>query len=198
MLRQPQMELMREIEMRTTSEEMMAWIYRIFLALNSLWLTYAVFLSNQKTSPCAVAFHLPIPDLATYGIYFLTAVFISLISLGLAGCLPTDSIGLGSLSAVEPANDTYLPSYLGYFFVALSTSDVPHFLFVFGIIYIFVLFSRAGHFNPVYFLFGYKYYYAIDKDNAKILIITKRAMKNAKQEAFDKMRRINDFTFIEI
>ena len=67
-----------------------------------------------------------------------------------------------------------------------------------GIICIFIFCSRAAYFNPMYFLFGYQFYYAVTTKNVKILIITRQHLKNPEMVQFDRIKRINDFTFIDI
>lgn len=178
----------------------MDYVFRFFLALSALCLTLAVFAANKQIAVLrnfGGAF-CSLPPIWSYVLYFLGAVIVSWVSLKIAAQLADDSIAEGALSAAEPANDAYLPSYLGYFFVALSSQDVWVFSFVFGMIYIFVFLSKAGIFNPIYFLFGYQYFYAMNNDGVKILIITKRTIKVAKAEKFEKLKRINEFTFIEL
>ena len=112
--------------------------------------------------------------------------------------LGTDTIDAGSISVIEPANDAFLPSYLGYFFVALSIPNIEVFCYVFGIIYIFIFYSRISYFNPIFFLFGFNFYYIINNKNIKVLLITRNQIKEPKSAAFKKLKRINNYTFIDM
>lgn len=100
---------------------------------------------------------------------------------------------------MEMANDVYMPSYLGYFFVALSipNSDWIILLFVFGIVFVFTYFSQSLYYNPLFLLFGYKFYYVTKKNNLKVFIISKKDIQETKDLKFNNLRRINDFTFID-
>ena len=124
----------------------MAVIYRLFLTIIALSLSGVVFMAKEdialinmlhplvKNTPHLVSF------LTYIGICFLLAKF----SLYMAKFLSSDSIEQASIQKLEQANDTFLPSFLGYFFVALSIPNVELFFFVFGIIVVFVFFSRAA------------------------------------------------------
>lgn len=97
------------------------------------------------------------------------------------------------------ANDGYLPSYLGYFFVALSIpgKDIQTLSLVFGILFVFVFFSRTVYYNPLFLIFGYKFYYVTKENDMKVFIISRKDIHDIKGLVFTKLRRINDFTFID-
>lgn len=178
----------------------MAVLFRVFLTISSLCLIFAVFLASLKFNLLAQLHSTleQMPDMASYVFYFLCAVLIARISIYFTSFLENDVIPEDSFSIIESANDSYLPIYLGYFFVALSIQDYTVFIFVFGIIYIFTFYSQVTYFNPMFFLFGYRFYYAINKNNIKILLITRRHLKNPAAASFQNVKRINDFTFIDI
>ena len=102
------------------------------------------------------------------------------------------------MSEIKQANDSYLPSYLGFFFVASSVPDYITFCFVFSIIAIFVFFSRSVYFNPMYFLLGYRFYDIKTTEMVRILVVSKKNIRKAGDAVFEKTKRINDFTFIEL
>lgn len=178
----------------------MAIIFRLFLTLSALLLTFGVFLAN-KGFAALNGLHPAlsnIPPFISYVSYFLAAILVAWLTGKVANFLSDDTISEQSIAQIESANDVYLPSYLGYFFVALSTQDLGVFAFVFGIICIFIFCSRAAYFNPLYFVFRYQFYYATTTNNVKILIITRQHLKDPKAVHFDRIKRINDFTFIDI
>lgn len=109
-------------------------------------------------------------------------------------CLERDVVN------VEMANDFYLPIYLGYIFVSLSFSDFKSFILFFALIVIVLSRTRFFYFNPIFILLGYKYYFINNSDGSKILIISKKEIKN-KSELFQGMQnidlvKINEFTFM--
>lgn len=106
-------------------------------------------------------------------------------------------ISENTIEEIESATDSFLPSYLGYFFVALSISDFEVFVVVFLLIFIFTYKSKLSHFNPMFLVLGYKYYY-YKINGVKNLLITKRKIKNPKEVSIDTLFRINDFTYIEV
>jgi len=92
----------------------------------------------------------------------------------------------------------FLPSYLGCFFVALSVPNFEVFIVVFGIIAIFIFYSRASYFNPVFFILGYHFFFIEKTSGVKVLIIAKRKLKMVSDISFQNLKRINDYTFIEL
>lgn len=56
-----------------------------------------------------------LPAVISYLLYFGIVVLLTLISIRLTDSLDTDTIDKLSISVIEPANDAFLPSYLGYF-----------------------------------------------------------------------------------
>jgi len=129
-------------------------------------------------------------------VYFLIVVACTWISMFLSRWLSEDHISAGSIVAVESANDAFLPSYLGYFFVALSISDMNTFIYVFSLIFIFIFFSKISFFNPIFLLFGYKFFHLTDNSGMKIVVITKIELKVPCEVEFHNLKRINNYTFI--
>ena len=174
-------------------------LYKLFLTIVSLLLSFVVFLAKEKIIiyplyPCLPSF----PTMYYYAAYLFGIIILTGISIYCARFLSSDEINKDSITVVEPANDDFLPSYLGYFFVALSVPSMKIFLFVFGIISLFIYFSKISYFNPVFFLFGYRFYYIVTKNNIKVLLITRKLLKNASNLEFKNLRRINNYTFIDM
>jgi hypothetical protein len=182
----------------------MTVIYRIFLIISSLSPTLGIFLAN-KGFKLIDHLHPKLPNYMDFLIccmdfliYFSVCVLIAWFSVLSTKFLSDDTISEGSVTEIESANEAYLPSYLGYFFVALSTQDYGVFFFAFSIICIFIFYSRAAYFNPMYFLFCYRFYYATTDKNVKVLLITRQNLKDPSTIYFDKIKRINDFAFIDL
>jgi hypothetical protein len=116
----------------------------------------------------------------------------------IAQFLPLDSLKGSSVTEIELANNSFLPTYLGYFFVSLGVNEVHTLVFVFSIIYIFTFLSQTLYFNPIFLLFGYHFYFVKTTGNLKIFLITRRILKSPGFDSFDGLRRINNYTFIDL
>jgi len=174
-------------------------IFKLFLTLNTLLLSLVVFCVDKNITLGRLYSRLLfLPNIVSYLVYVLAIIFITWVSLVVANFLSTDTIKTGSIITSEPANDAFLPSYLGYFFVALSITNLEVFVFVFSVICIFVYFSRISYFNPVFFLFGFNFFYVTTESNEKILLITKKEIKNPIEVSFGALKRINNYTFIDM
>jgi len=174
-------------------------IFKFVLTLNSLLLSLMVFLIKEEIVINSLYPYLQsLPDIISYILYFLVVLILTWLSMQLIKFLGTDTIEAGSISIIEPANDAFLPSYLGYFFVALSIPNIEVFLYVFGIICIFIFYSRISYFNPIFFLFGFNFYYIMNNKNIKVLLITRKQLKEPKNAAFNNLKRINNYTFMDM
>lgn len=197
----------------------MTYIFRFFLVFNSLSFSFLIFAIHTKMTlewldlmVCNVCTYFVKKDvfvefiannfytlshITSYVFYFICILLLSIISIHLINSLSDDAIEKDTLTNIEPANDAFLPTYLGYFFVALSVTNINMFIIVFGIIAIFIYYSRISYFNPLFFLFGYKFYYVINSDNVKVLLITKKELKTTLKTEFKQLKRITNYTFID-
>ena len=177
----------------------MEHIFKFCLTLNSLLLSLMVFLIKEGAVINSLHSCLSnLPKIITYILYFGIILILTWLSMQLINFLDTDTIDAGSISVIEPANDAFLPSYLGYFFVALSVPNIEVFLYVFGTICIFIFYSRISYFNPIFFLFGFNFYYITNNKNIKVLLITRKQLKEPKSAAFNNLKRINNYTFMDM
>lgn len=173
----------------------MKYLYQLFLAFNSTWLIAVVFLVKEKY------IFIFIENFSMYyswGIFILIPIILTILSFLIAITLPKDNLQRNSVMEIELANNNFLPTYLGYFFVSLGVNDIPTLVVVFFIIYIFTFLSQTLYFNPIFLLFGYHFYFVKTSANIKIFLITKRKLKTPGNDNFNNLRRINDYTFIEL
>ncbi len=133
----------------------------------------------------------------SYLVYLAVPVLIALVWLALSKHMPPCAIDC-KICEVELASHSFLPSYLGYFFVALSIPNITTLWYVYAVILLFTHLSKALSFNPLFLLFGYQFYFVTSEDGAKIFLITKQNMKNIQDVDLSQLRRINDFTFIDV
>ena len=105
----------------------------------------------------------------------------------------------GDIIELSLANDTYMADYLGYFFVALGLpNDWLVFWVVYLIVFLFTYKSQSLYYNPLFLLFGYNFYHIRDKEGMKVFIISKKKdIRTCENLSFNRMRKINNFTFID-
>jgi len=195
------------------------YIFRLFLIVNSLSLSFLIFAIHKnmtldwiepifyKVSTLILEQNILIEfindnfynllNLFSYIFYLICIVLLSIASIYFINFLSDDAIEEDTLTNIEPANDAFLPSYLGYFFVALSVPDIKMFFVIFGIIAIFIYYSRISYFNPIFFIFGFKFFYVINSNNVKVLLITKKELKTTQSASFSHLKRITNYTFID-
>ena len=180
----------------------MNFLYRLFLTFNSTSLIIVVFLVKEKVVINKLHPILAdLPEFVSYSFYFLVPVLLTFISLIISRWLDKDSIEKVDekpvITEVEQANNAFLPSYLGYFFVALSVPYCETLIFVFALLFLFTFFSQTLYFNPLFLLFGYHFYYLTTTNNTKIFLITRKSIKVPANIDLPQLRRINNFTFID-
>lgn len=171
----------------------MKLIYKLFLALNSTILLLVIYLIKEHIT-------LPISffrcEHISYLIYILMVFLFSRMCLW-STCFLSAEIIEGGIVEIESANNSYLPSYLGYFFVALGINDWATWIWTFLILFIFTINSQTCFFNPMFLLFGYKFYYVTMENGMKVFVITKQNIRTVKNLKFNQIVRINDYTYID-
>lgn len=137
-----------------------------------------------------------LPSFISYFFYVLIILLLTMFSIWVSSKLGKDPFKAGEILSIEYANNSFLPSYLGYFFVALSINDLDTLLFVYVLLFLFTFFSQALYFNPLFLVFGYSFYNLTTKNGAKIFLISKTEFKTP-QDIEIEANRINNYTFIE-
>ena len=181
---------------------MMNYLFRLFLAFNSTSLILVVYLikvgRTLNSLHCCLS---TMPHAVSYIIYILVTVLLTYISLLLSKYLDFDSVesekGESAIKEIELANNSFLPSYLGYFFVALSVPNFETLIFVFAILFVFTFLSQTLYFNPMFLLFGFHFFYLTTHNDIRVFLITKKKLKSPNKINFPSLKRINDFTFID-
>lgn len=171
---------------------MIIWLYKVFLTFNSTALMLVVFFANGEMKR--------ILGLPKWGFVFGLCAIIFLmtrVSLLLSRFLSEDSIEI-EIKELEAANNTFLPTYLGYFFVALSVIDVRAMIFVYGIVFIFTFISQAIYYNPLFLCFRYQFYYVTTENGVRCFIITKKKLRDKEDLTFSILRRINAVTYVDM
>ena len=183
----------------------MKTIYRFFYSLMATLLFVVVYLIKEKLSLINYLFP-AVPKnaglLGSFLVYLITIILLTAICAQIQKN-NSDTDSLKNIKEIEYADSIFLPSYLGFFFVALSSPSITDeqgiiiTTIVFLLLFSYSFFSRTAY-NPMLFILGYKFYYVRNTENVKILLITKRNMKRLSDCNCEKVHRINNYTFIEI
>lgn len=172
----------------------MNFILRLFLTFSSVSFFVIVYLVQNEINPLTSI--LGKFDWIIYLGYVLIPFILTFVSLKTCKLLAMNSIS--KIISIETSNNDFLANYLAFFFVALSVNGLIAFWVVFGMTIVFTFFSRVSYFNPVFLIFGFNFYYIYTDENVKVMLISKRKLKNPKSFNKKFVRRINDYTFIDI
>lgn len=166
-------------------------VFKILLTFNStvwMWLIYIV-----KAGIMTSVIRFSIVGMAL----LCVPVFFSFLSLKLVTKLGSDT--LSEIQEFSLADNEFLPTYLGYFFVSLSVSNIETMIFLYFIVFVFVFLSQTQYFNPIYILFGYHYYHILTANGTRIFVLKKgRVVRNKHDMCFDELKRLNDTTYIDL
>ena len=125
----------------------------------------------------------------------LIPVALSLLSIIIAKGLGNDS--LDGCQECSLADNEFIPTYLGYFFVSLSTADNVTMTFMYAVVFVFTWLSQTQYFNPLYLLFGYHYYHVLTEQGTRIFVIVPGSViRNKRDMSFEHLKRINDTTYL--
>jgi hypothetical protein len=163
-------------------------IYRLFLTFNAtLWVAVIYGIKEDWTI-------VSLPTWLFAVLLLLVPIILSAVSIPMTLKLSKDD--LKTCGKLEEANSSFLPVYLGYFFVGLGIDKLQHMIIIYLVIFIFTYVAQAQYFNPMYLLFGYRYYHAETEQGTKVFLIVRKNLRKAKDAEFGHLRRINDTTYI--
>lgn len=123
-------------------------------------------------------------------------ILLSWLTIALASFLGTDFID--GCQEFGLADNEFLPTYLGYFFVSVGVSDNTTMMYIYAIVFVFTFLSQTQYFNPIFLLFGYHYYHILTERGTRVFVIVKgKVIRNKASIKFDNLKRINDTTYIQ-
>lgn len=176
-------------------------IFRLLLTFNATSLLIIVFVVQKGY---VLSYFFPdlslfakLPNVVSYLIYFFAPVLLTGLSILLSFCLGKDEFKKDEVDSIEHANNSFLPSYLGYFFVALSVSNWETLGFVYAMLFVFTFLSQALYFNPLFLVFGYEFYNIKTKNGTAVFLISRQKYKKPSEVDIPIARRINNYTFME-
>ena len=136
-------------------------------------------------------------DGSSYALYLAVPILLTGLSLRLSSFLGREFFKTGDVVSIEHANNSFLPSYLGYFFVALSINSWQTLTFVYTTLFVFTYRSQALYFNPLFLLYGYEFYNVTTSSNVTLFLISRENFRSPKDVVINKAFRINDYTLID-
>lgn len=191
----------------------MTFLFRLILTISATFWMVIVYGFNQKWTVYAAIGKLfpkfqrvipPIQPLMTLlssrwvlaGLLVLITMLISWFAIWLSKWAGGED-GL-ECKEISLADNSFLPVYLGYFFVSLSIGNLETMVFIFLLIFTFTYISQTQYFNPAFLLMGYHFYDVSTQQGTRIFVIYKgEVIRNPREILFENLKRINDTTFIE-
>lgn len=174
--------------------------FRVLLTFNATSLLVIIFLVQKGYSVNYFFENIDATErfrFLSYILYVIVPIILTWASLQLSRLLPVDEFAKNEIVEIDHANNSFLPSYLGYFFVALSIPNWETLYFVYGILFIFTFLSQALYFNPLFLIFGYEFYNVRTRSGTAFFLISRESYKRPGDIKIDVASRINDYTFIE-
>ena len=165
-------------------------LFKILLTINATsWMLVVYWIKESVTV-------WQIPQWLFALILLCIPVVLSIISIWLVEFLGSDS--LNGCQEFGLADNEFLPTYMGYFFLSLGVEDQITLMYMYLIVFAFTFLSQTQYYNPIFLLFGYHYYHIVTECGTRVFIITKgKVLRNKNSISFDNLKRINDSTYIQ-
>lgn len=98
---------------------------------------------------------------------------------------------------IEPVGSEMMIAYFGLFFFSLSVGGVFALIMIFILLFICMLVSNMYMYNPLLCFLGYKFYYITLSNRKRCLLISKNKYAYNDNVTFDKLYKLNEYTYIE-
>ncbi|MGL5961921.1 MAG: hypothetical protein ACRCZ0_08210 [Cetobacterium sp.] len=145
-----------------------------------------------------------LPTIERFEIYFLGGYYMILVWLWgklLLFMTPkvcsTKSIEKGAIKSTDVLSDNYILKVISLFLVALRLHDVSMFIIFTSFIYILTKNATLNIFSPILTLHGFKFY-SFRRNGVKCTLATKLCLRDPKYIMFEKLYRINKYTYIHL
>lgn len=178
-------------------------IQRALNILSSVSLLATIFLVNKGIgigkilSEIGISVNYDLPQYYSYAVYIMLPMLFAGLLTKLFPKLRPGELQSGNVSEISADNSSFLAMILGYVFVGLSINNVHALLVIMGVLLIFNLCGNSYIFNPLFYLFGYRYYY-LTSSGIKFLVMTKKKINLGSKGNFSNAKCLNDFTYIDI
>lgn len=101
------------------------------------------------------------------------------------------------IDELDVDNSSLLAMILAYVFVGLSISNGWTLLVILLFLLVFNLCGSSYIYNPIFYLFGYRYYY-VRSSKTRFLVMSKIKYPLGAQADFSNCRCLNDYTYIDM
>ncbi|CAK1245531.1 hypothetical protein [Fructobacillus cardui] len=99
---------------------------------------------------------------------------------------------------IELSDNSFVPTYLGYFFIAMNTDSPWVMGAMYVVIFAFLYFAGVEYFNPIFLFYGY-HIYKVESDNGvqNIMILKSSSIIRSSGDLVNiPVYRINNLTYI--
>lgn len=132
----------------------------------------------------------------SYFIYFMIILFINVIALYSIRYTTKDFLNEEHIENIELKSDIIISNYFVYFLISMLANDNIMFLSLYFLFFLFTFLSKTT-FNPIFLMFGYKFYTIKTKRGSVISLISKKSYKTPLNINIKKLYRLNDYTFMQ-
>jgi hypothetical protein len=178
-------------------------IQRVLHIISSISLLAVIFLINKGIGIggilAVVGIHVgyDLPQWISYIIYIVVVVGFAGILTLLFKKLRPGELTKQNIEELDADNSGLLAMLLAYIFVGLSINNGWTLLAVMLFLLIFNLCGSSHIYNPLFYLFGYHYYY-VSSSKTKLLVMTKIKYPLGCEADFSNCRCLNDYTYIDM
>ena len=99
----------------------------------------------------------------------------------------------------KPIESIAVPTYIGFFVIAIEMQQLDPGVSFIVLVVIFLFWTRLEkvfYFNPIWLLFGYRFYEVKSSSKDTVTLITKRSKLKGSHK-LTGLRRLNNYTFME-
>lgn len=171
--------------------------------ISSISLLAVIFLINQGwgiediINGIGIGVMWTIPKWISYLIYLAITILYALLLSYMFNKLRPGQIANQNIDELDVDNSSLLAMILAYVFVGLSISNIWTLLVILLFLLVFNLCGSSYIFNPIFYLFGYRYYY-VRSSKTRFLVMSKIKYPLGAQADFSNCRCLNDYTYIDM
>ena len=178
-------------------------IQRIFNILSPISLLAVIFLINHGIGVGEIllltGIHVgyDLPQVVSYAAYIVAVVFYAWILTRFFKKLRPGQLTKNNIEQLDADNSGLLAMIFAYVFVGLSINNGWTLLAIMLFLLIFNLYGSSHIYNPLFYLFGYHFYY-VSSAKTKLLVMTKIKYPLGSVADFSNCRCLNDYTYIDM
>lgn len=138
-----------------------------------------------------------LPQWMSYIFYIVVVIVYAWILTRLFKKLRSGELKKENIEELDADNSGLLAMILAYVFVGLSINNGWTLIAVMLLLLIFNLSGSSHIYNPLFYLFGYHYYY-VTSSKTKLLVMTKIKYPLGSLADFSNCKCLNDYTYIDM